>query len=158
MIHFCIVHIWFSSQVPKTCLPCILVCVRSEPLLTGSPTYLSTKGLVMFIEEEEKNKTKTKQNEHDNHCSLHPALHQSVSALFVLLPCFPPLEVTALPLQAAADTRVWSCWSSSMSGSSSWICRSRAIARSMVAVLTRLKSCMLTRCKRKLRQRLRRMM
>lgn len=84
-------------------------------------------------------------------------LHQSVSVLFVLLPCLLPLE---LPLQAA-DTRVWSCSSSSSSSAplrSSWICCKRAMARSMVDVLTRLKSCILTKCKRKFRHRLRRMM
>lgn len=51
VIHFYIVHIWFNSQVPKTYLPCILVCFRSDPPVTTSPTYLSTKGLVMFIKE-----------------------------------------------------------------------------------------------------------
>lgn len=82
-------------------------------------------------------------------------LHQSVSVLFVLLPCLLPLE---LPLQAV-DTRVWSCSSSSSAPlRSSWICCKRAMARSMVDVLTRLKSCILTKCKRKFRHRLRRMM
>lgn len=83
-------------------------------------------------------------------------LHQSVSVLFVLLPCLLPLE---LPLQAPADTRVWSPPSSSSAPlRSSWICCKRAMARSMVDVLTRLKSCILTKCRRKFRHRLRRMM
>lgn len=151
VINFHIVHIWFSSQVPKTCLPCILVCFRSDPLLTSSSSYLSTKGSVLFIENGEK-KTNKKQ------IMVPSILCQSVNALFVLLPCLPPLEVTTLPLQAPAAARIGSCCSSSVSCSSSCICLSWAMARSMVAVLTRLKSCMLTRCRRKLRQRLRRTM
>lgn len=51
---YCSYLVQFSSS--QTCLPCILVCFRSDPPENSSPTYLSTIGLVMSNKENE-NKT-----------------------------------------------------------------------------------------------------
>lgn len=154
---YCSYLVQFSSSINLFTLYTGLLQVRSS---SDQFCHLSKHQRVGKVHCRRKNNNpKIKEKKDDNHCSIHPSIqHQSVSPLFVLLPCLPPVEVTAVPLQAPVDTRIWSGCSSSVSGSSSWICRRRAMARSIVAVLTRLKSCMLTRCRRKLRQRLRRIM